>query len=159
MRPSDIEAVARLERRCYTLPWNPNSYITELGNTNAFYAVAKRSDGDLVGYGGIWVIVDELHITTLAVDPETRGQKIGERLLNAMMDEGIKRGATRATLEVRQSNKVAQALYHKYGFLDVAQRKAYYSDNNENAIIMWAEELVSPEYQQMLHEFRVRLAS
>jgi len=157
MRLSDIESVARVEKRCYTLTWNPNAYVTELSNTNAYYVVAKRDDGKVVGYGGIWVIIDELHVTTLAVDPASRGKKLGERLLNAMMTEGIRRGATRATLEVRQSNVVAQGLYHKYGFLDVAQRRAYYSDNSENAIIMWAEELTSPAYQQMLYDYRRRL--
>jgi ribosomal-protein-alanine N-acetyltransferase len=154
MRASDVDEVARVEKRCYTLTWNPNAYVTELGNTNAFYAVAKSPGGHVVGYGGIWVIIDELHITTLAVDPDYRGRKLGERLLNTMVDVAIRRGATRATLEVRQSNKVAQALYHKYGFVDVAQRRAYYSDNGENAIIMWAEELTSPPYQQMLFEYR-----
>ena len=158
MRASDIEQVAQVERRCYNLTWNPNAYVTELGNTNAYYAVVKNSSGHIVGYGGIWVIIDELHVTTLAVDPSDRGKKLGERLLNSMMDEGIRRGATRATLEVRQSNKVAQSLYHKYGFLDVAQRRAYYSDNGENAIIMWAEDLTSPTYQKMLYEYRRQLA-
>jgi ribosomal-protein-alanine N-acetyltransferase len=158
MRMADIDAVAEVERRCYTLTWNPNAYVTELGNSNAYYAVAKRSDGRTVGYGGIWVIIDELHVTTLAVDPLFRGHKLGERLLNAMMDEGIRRGALRATLEVRQSNVVAQSLYHKYGFQDVAQRRAYYSDNGENAIIMWAEDLTSPAYQQMLYEYRTHFA-
>jgi ribosomal-protein-alanine N-acetyltransferase len=157
MRASDIDAVAQVEKRCYTLTWNPNAYITELGNTNAFYAVIKRSDGRIVGYGGIWVIIDELHITTLCIDPDARGLKLGERLLNEMMDEGIRRGATRATLEVRESNIVAQGLYHKYRFEDVAQRKAYYSDNAENAIIMWAEDLTSAAYQQMLYEYRRRM--
>jgi ribosomal-protein-alanine N-acetyltransferase len=157
MRSLDIDAVAKIEKRCYTLTWNPNAYITELGNTNAYYAVAKRSDGMVVGYGGVWVIIDELHVTTLCVDPDSRGLKIGEQLLSEMMEVGIRRGATRATLEVRESNIVAQGLYHKYGFEDVAQRKAYYSDNGENAIIMWAEELTSPAYQQMLYEYRRRL--
>jgi ribosomal-protein-alanine N-acetyltransferase len=158
MQEADIEDVAELEKRCYTLQWNPNAYATELGNTNAYYAVVRRSDGKLVGYGGIWVIIDELHVTTIAVDPVVRGRKLGERLLHFMLDEGIRRGATRATLEVRQSNIVAQRLYRKYGFVDVAQRKAYYSDNRENAIIMWAEGLTAPQYQQMLYEYRHLLA-
>jgi [ribosomal protein S18]-alanine N-acetyltransferase len=154
MRTADIEAVALIEKRCNSLPWNPNAYITELGNLNAYYAVAKSSDGTVLGFGGIWVIMDELHITTLAVDKGSRGKKLGEKLLYVMIEEGIRRGATRATLEVREGNKVAQSLYHKYKFEDVAIRKAYYSDNGENAIIMWAEEISSPAYQQMLYGYQ-----
>jgi [ribosomal protein S18]-alanine N-acetyltransferase len=82
--------------------------------------------------------------------------KLGERLLHTMIDEGVKRGSTRATLEVRQGNHIAHALYAKYRFEDVAVRKAYYSDNGENAIIMWAEDLTSGSYQRMLYEHRLR---
>jgi len=157
MRHSDIEGVSKLERRCYTLPWSSSAYVTEINNPNAHYLVGKTLDGDLIAYGGIWVIMDELHITTLAVDPSYRGQKVGERLLIVLMEEGIRRGASRATLEVRQSNRVAQNLYRKYGFQEVAMRRSYYSDNGENAVIMWAEELRSPGYQQLLREFKQQL--
>src|SRR5579884_3755981 len=78
MRLSDIEAVSRLERRSYTLPWSSSAYVTEINNPNAHYLVAKTEDEALAGYGGIWVIMDEMHITTLAVDPDVRGQKVGE---------------------------------------------------------------------------------
>lgn len=158
MRPSDIEAVSKLERRCYSLPWSSGAYVTELGNSNAYYAVAKSCSGAVLGYGGIWVIMDEMHVTTLAVDPALRGRKIGERLLIVLIEEGIRRGATRATLEVRQSNLIAQNLYYKYGFRDVASRKSYYSDNGENAIIMWAEDLSSDTYLQVLQEHKLGIA-
>ncbi|HEX5324152.1 MAG TPA: ribosomal protein S18-alanine N-acetyltransferase [Capsulimonadaceae bacterium] len=157
MRLSDIEGVSKLERRCYTLPWSSSAYVTEINNANAHYIVAKTEDGGLVGYGGIWVIMDELHVTTLAVDPSARGRKVGERMLIVLMEEGIRRGAARATLEVRQSNRVAQQLYRKYGFQEVAMRRSYYSDNGENAVIMWAEELRSPGYQQTLHDYKQHL--
>ncbi|MDR3709600.1 MAG: ribosomal protein S18-alanine N-acetyltransferase [Capsulimonadaceae bacterium] len=157
MRHSDIEAVARLERICQPLPWSANAYTTELNNPNAYYAAAKSADGDLAGYGGIWVIMDEMHVTNLATKPALRGRKIAERLLVVLIREGIARGATRATLEVRESNLAAQGLYKKFGFLDVAMRKQYYSDNRENAYIMWAEDLTGDAYQQMLALAEARL--
>ena len=157
MRLSDIEHVSRLERRCYTLPWSSSAYVTEVGNPNAYYTVAADADSVIVGYAGMWVIMDELHITTIAVDPARRGLKIGERLLIDLIEEGTVRGATRATLEVRERNAVAHNLYLKYGFDDVAARKNYYSDNGENAIIMWANNLTSPEYQAMLRDHQQRL--
>ncbi len=154
MRLEDIEHVSRLERRCYTLPWSSSAYVTEVGNTSAHYVVAKDEAGTLLGYAGMWVIMDELHVTTIAVDPAQRGRKIGERLLINLIEESLPRGAERATLEVRERNVAAHSLYLKYGFEDVAVRKNYYSDNNENALIMWANHLRSPEYQAMLAEYK-----
>ena len=158
MRIDDIEYVSRLERRCYTLPWSSSAYVTEVGNSNAYYTVAALPDGTIAGYAGMWVIMDELHMTTIAVDPSVRGLKIGERLLLDTIREGIRRGAERATLEVRERNTVAHNLYVKYGFEDVAVRKNYYSDNGENAIIMWANDLVLAPYQAMLADYEERLA-
>jgi len=158
MRLEDIEHVSRLERRCYTLPWSSSAYVTEVGNPSAYYTVATERDNTILGYAGMWVIMDELHITTIAVDPIQRGRKIGERLLMDLTEEGIARGADRATLEVRERNTVAHNLYLKYGFEDVAVRKNYYSDNGENALIMWANDLTSHAYQAMLHDYKARLA-
>src|SRR6266516_3007122 len=100
MRRADVEIVAAIERKCYATPWHENAYYTELTNRSAVYLVA-RMDGKVIGYGGMWVIMDEAHITTLAVDPPHQGRKIGERLLLALLEEGILQGASRATLEVR----------------------------------------------------------
>jgi len=157
MRPSDIESVAKLEQQCHVLAWSANAYSTELNNPNAYYAVAKTEDGGLAGCGGIWVVVDELHITTLSTDPELRGRGVGEKLLTILMAEGVRRGATRATLEVRESNIVAQRLYEKYGFEHAAKRKQYYSDNRENAIIMWAEGVSTQQYADFLLQRRFEL--
>src|SRR5215813_655008 len=135
MGHADVDAVAAIERRSYAVPWHENAYHTELSNRSAAYFVA-RLDGKIVGYGGMWVIMDEAHLTTLAVDPRYQGRKIGERLLQSIMEEAILHGASRATLEVRERNTVAQNLYRKYGFRDAALRKHYYTDNQENAIVM-----------------------
>jgi ribosomal-protein-alanine N-acetyltransferase len=157
MRLEDIEHVSRLERRCYALPWSSSAYVTEVGNPSAYYTVATELDNTIVGYAGMWVIMDELHITTIAVEPSQRGRKIGERLLLDLIEEGLSRGGNRATLEVRERNTVAHNLYLKYAFEDVAVRKNYYSDNGENALIMWANDLFSDAYQAMLRDYKARL--
>jgi len=154
----DIEHVSRLERRCYSLPWSSSAYVTEVGNPSAYYTVAVLPDGSLAGYAGMWVNMGEAHLTTIAVDPHSRGLKIGERLLLNLLEEGIRRGADHSTLEVRERNTVARSLYQKYGFDDVAVRKNYYSDNGENALIMWANDLRSPAFQEFLSERREKLA-
>ncbi len=156
MRRADVEAVSAIERRCYTTPWHENAYYTELANRSASYFVA-RLDGQVVGYGGMWVIMDEAHITTIAVSPDHQGKKIGERILIALMEEAILNGATRATLEVREHNHVAQNLYRKYRFREAAIRKNYYTDNGENAIVMWADDIHSREYASHLQELKQQL--
>jgi [ribosomal protein S18]-alanine N-acetyltransferase len=156
MRRTDLDAVHRIDRHCYPSPWLSSAYQTELTNPSACYLVARLS-GSVVGYGGQWVIGDEAHITTLAVDPVYQGRKIGERLLLAMMEEAILRAATHTTLEVRESNRIARNLYRKYGFHEAAIRKNYYTDNGENAVVMWATEIDTPAYEKLLRELRQQL--
>lgn len=150
MRVADIENVSRIERRCYSLPWSSTAYVTEINNPSAYYTVAIVESGVVAGYAGMWLTMRETHITTIAVDPEYRGQRIGERLLIDMLVYGLWNGATRASLEVRERNIVAHHLYTKYGFVDMAIRKNYYSDNGENAVIMWADDLHCPELQSAM---------
>lgn len=149
MRAEDMEAVLHIDRLSFPVPWMPTAFTTELSNRSACYLVA-RSNGQVVGFGGEWVIMDEAHITTLAVHPEHRGRRIGERLLLALLEEGIRRRASRATLEVRQNNHVARRLYHKFGFYEAAIRKSYYTDNGENAIVMWADNIHTVAYRDVL---------
>ncbi|BDI30879.1 ribosomal-protein-alanine acetyltransferase [Capsulimonas corticalis] len=145
---ADIDEVARLERRSNALPWSHNAYATEIGNTVAHYLVARDRDGTLVGYGGMWIIMDEAHFTNIAVDPSARRRRIGERLLLSLLEYGIDRGTERATLEVRERNVIAHNLYVKHGFKDVSVRKNYYSDNQENAVIMWLDDMATPAYRE-----------
>lgn len=156
MRRPDLEAVHRIDKRCFPSPWLSSAYLTELSNRSACYLVARLGQ-EVVGYGGHWVIMDEAHITTLAVDPAYQGRKIGERLLLALMEEAVLLGASRATLEVRESNRAAQRLYTKYGFYAAAIRKNYYTDNGENAVVMWADDIHTPTYQERLRELRHQL--
>jgi ribosomal-protein-alanine N-acetyltransferase len=156
MRGSDIEPVSKIERQSFSTAWNTQAYITELANPAAVYLVAAIGD-TVVGYCGQWVIMDESHITTIAVIPELRGRRIGERLLCEMLRVCRQHGATRATLEVRETNIVAKTLYEKYGFKTVAARKGYYSDNNENADIMWINDMEDPEWWALFQRHRAAL--
>jgi ribosomal-protein-alanine N-acetyltransferase len=111
----------------------------------------------IVGYGGLWLTVDDAHITTIAVDPPHRGFGVGELLLNGLIDSAYELKARMLTLEVRVSNTVAQRLYIKYGFQPAGTRPRYYTDNGEDALIMWTEAIDTPEYQARLSELRRQL--
>jgi len=150
MRPEDMEEVLQIDRLSFPVPWMPAAFTTELSNRSACYLVARSSGGQIVGFGGEWVIMDEAHITTLAVHPQHRGRHIGDRLLLALLEEGIRRRASRATLEVRQNNRAARHLYQKFGFYQAAVRKSYYTDNGENALVMWADNIDSVAYREAL---------
>ena len=131
MAIADLEAVQDIERASFSTPWPPQAYRQELEtNRLAHYLVAVLG-GEIVAYGGIWLMVDEAHVTTFAVHPQYRRRRIGERLLLAMLDLSLDRHAREATLEVRLSNLAARRLYEKYGFRPVGIRPRYYSDNQE----------------------------
>jgi ribosomal-protein-alanine N-acetyltransferase len=138
MTVHDIAEVHAIERMSFATPWSQQAFYQELtGNNVAQYIVCERA-GKLLGYAGMWVMIDEAHMTNVAVHPDERGQKIGDQLLRQMMAIGYRLGAERITLEVRVSNDVARNLYKKYGFREIGMRKQYYSDK-EDAIIMWAD--------------------
>jgi len=156
MSKADVPRVMEIELASFTSPWHESAYLSEINNRSAYYIVARLED-KIVGYAGMWVIMDEAHITTIAVAPECRGMRIGEQILIALLEESIRRGALRATLEVRMSNKTAQNLYLKYGFSPVAIRRGYYSDNNEDALVMWIDDMCSPQYQKMFKNHKQQL--
>jgi ribosomal-protein-alanine N-acetyltransferase len=115
------------------------------------------SPAPIVGYGGLWLTVDDAHITTIAVEPGHRGMGVGELLLNALIDHAYELGGRQITLEVRVSNTTAQHLYLKYGFQPAGTRPRYYTDNGEDALIMWTESIDTPEYRARLSELRKQL--
>ena len=157
MSIEDLPDVHRIERASFSVPWPDDAYRSEIqGNRLASYLVA-RADGELVAYGGIWLMVDEAHITTFAVDPAWRRQRVGETLLIALMDLAIVRHAREATLEVRLSNLAARKLYEKFGFRPVGVRARYYSDNGEDALIMTTEPLMGGAMQARLVARRAEL--
>ncbi len=138
MTVRDLDEVLRIERASFSAPWSRNAFAGELMDNHFAEYLVMYSGPQMIGYGGMWVIVDEAHVTNIAVYPEYRGKKNGERLLRMMMAEAAARGARRMTLEVRVSNEVAKRLYRKLGFVDAGTRKGYYTDNHEDALIMWA---------------------
>ncbi len=158
MVPGDIKQVMRVELACFSDPWSENALMTEAMNPSAYYEVCCLGD-EVIGFAGMWIIMDECHITNIGVLPEHRRKGYGERLLIAILKEAIMRGANRATLECRRSNFPAQQLYTKYDFGTVALRRGYYRDNNEDAVIMWVNDIHAPEYRQRLMRFAAELDS
>lgn len=157
MRLEDIDTVLEIEQMSFPTPWPRDAYQHELrDNRLACYLVAREFNRN-VGYAGMWVILDEAHVTTIAVDPLHRRRRIGERLLVALIDEAMKRGARWMTLEVRKSNLGAQTLYRKYGFKDIGVRKGYYSDNREDAIVMWTGNIREEAFQERYRKNRATL--
>ena len=136
---ADADDIAALEVVCFADPWSKESLVYELTeNPRAVYIVAEV-EGHVVGYVGVWGIVDEGHITNVAVSPDYRRKNIGSLLIYHMLKATIQAGFVSHTLEVRAGNAPAQALYRKFGFEESGVRKGYYQDNGEDAIIMWRD--------------------
>jgi [ribosomal protein S18]-alanine N-acetyltransferase len=139
MKVDDIETICEIEQEAFPTPWTPGAFQNELTNNHFAHYLVMEVEGTIAGYAGMWIIMDEAHITNIAVRTGFRGLKLGERLLTELRRKAGKGGARRMTLEVRVTNRVAQNLYEKLGFRSVGVRKGYYTDNNEDALIMWAD--------------------
>ena len=135
MTYDDVLQVHALDRLCFSAPWDAMAYFRDLRNPSAYYLVAKEGDC-VVGFGGMWVVTDEAHVVTLAVQPEYRRHGLGRRLMEGLVAEARRRGATVVTLEMRVRNYAAQHLYKTLGFRLIAYRRQYYPDNNEDAAVM-----------------------
>jgi ribosomal-protein-alanine N-acetyltransferase len=157
MGVDDLPAVHAIERASFDSPWPVDAYRSELEtNRLAQYLVAHA--GDVVAaYAGMWLMVDEAHIITFAVHPSWRRQRIGERLLLALLDLARDAGAHEATLEVRLSNLPARRLYEKFGFRPVGLRPHYYSDNGEDALIMTTDQLNDPSMRDRIARLRAAI--
>ena len=140
MEKHHLQAVWAISTLSFPIPWSMTSFEKELENNYARYMVASI-DGNVVGYGGMWLIIDEAHITNIAVHPEYRGFGIGDAILNSMIDICKREKAFSMSLEVRVSNLVAQNLYSKFGFKKQGVRKKYYEDNGEDALLMCKTDL------------------
>ncbi len=185
MTVNDLGQVLEIERVAFPSPWSARAYEYELRyNGMAHYFVARLDVGEVsrrtqrgvrswfrrffraqaddnndlvVGYTGYWLMAGEAHISTIAVRPEYRGRAFGELLLTHALSDATRQGGHVATLEVRVSNTNAQRLYLKYGFEKVGMRKAYYSDNNEDAFIMTTPALNAASYQETLRRLRIAM--
>lgn len=150
MEKSDIDAVIALEEQAYGQHhWSKESFLGELSNDLASYFSAFNENGELVAYCGCWKILEEAHITTIAVLPEYRRKHIAEVLLKTIIDECYRDMVKFITLEVRVSNLPAKGLYEKYGFKSLGTRKGYYQDNNEDALIMWTENIFYDKFKSL----------
>jgi ribosomal-protein-alanine N-acetyltransferase len=166
MTVSDIEAVVALERMAYRMYWPRKAYAYELTqNELSHYFIlrlsepqpilkrlATESEQGLIGLGGFWLVVDEIHVSTLAIHPGWRRQGLGEWMLIALLEAGQRLNGTFATLEVRPSNHAARSLYQKYNFQEVGRRSNYYTDSGEDALILTTPAITLPDYQAMLKQ-------
>ncbi|HVB77405.1 MAG TPA: ribosomal protein S18-alanine N-acetyltransferase [Candidatus Nitrosotalea sp.] len=155
MCESDVPTVQEIERLIFATPWPRSAYYRELASKNsAHYLVLRRLisgeeiSSEIVGYGGMWRMYDEAHVTTIGVREASQHQGYGRIVFAALIERAIEMGAKWVTLEVRLSNDGAQRLYEGFGFKVIGRRKGYYTDNGEDAIVMWSDSLFSPRFRQ-----------
>ncbi len=139
--------------------WSKDAYKTEIESPNSSFLALSlpNSEDKIIGYGCLWSILEEAHITILLVHPDYQGQGLGQLLLLSLLENAVKRGLERATLEVGAGNQVAIALYEKFGFKIAGRRKNYYPQTGEDALILWRSQLHYPEFQQNLTHWREQI--
>ena len=148
MTHQDIPAVQAIERAAFPSTWPKNAYASELNqNRHATYIVLRR-DADVVGYGGLWKMGREAHVTTIGVRVDQQGRGFGGALFCALLQRAYELGTSWVTLEVRISNKVAIHMYERFGFKAIGRRRGYYTDNGEDALVMWSDSIHAPRFKQ-----------
>lgn len=140
LKPEHIPQILEIEKRANTAPWSERSFQNELTHEHGVFLVAY-SGAKIVGYAGMWLVVDEAHITTVAVDPDHQRRGIGRKLMIELLARAREAGMAGATLEVRAGNAAAIGLYEGLGFVRAAVRRRYYPDNKEDAVVMWLHDL------------------
>lgn len=141
MKKEDLKEVLTIEKSSFVDPWTKEMFLSEFRSELSYFLTAKFMN-KIIGYGGFHLIFDEAHLVNFAIHPHYRQKQFGKQLLWALLKLAVSKGAEKATLEVRQSNKIAQTFYEKFGFLPIAIRKKYYHDIDEDAIIMWNNHLI-----------------
>lgn len=157
MRNVHLDEVIVIEESVFSAPWSRSLYHEELAITDTRRYLVALEHGRVVGYVGLMMILDEAHVTTIAVDASQQGRGIGKLLLYRVLNEAIALGASSATLEVRVSNTQAQMLYHQFGFVPAGIRKNYYAEVNEDGLVMWAYDLDKDEARLRLGSVRAAL--
>lgn len=137
MTEDDLDVVHQIQQDAFPDPWSREALLHEVASNQFAHYLVLEWEGAVIGYGGMWIVLDEAQITNIAIASPFRGKKWGETLLMSMMIYAVRHGATAMTLEVRKSNAIAQRLYEKLGFYKTGIRPKYYSDNGEDALIMW----------------------
>ncbi len=136
LREEDLDAVMAIERECFSLPWEREAFRQEIAGNRAARYIGLFAEGELRAYAGMWFLLDEAHVTNVAVTGPCRGRGLGEEIMRALIQLAADCGMAWMSLECRRSNAAAQGLYHKLGFVDVGYRKRYYEDNQEDALVM-----------------------
>ena len=150
MRRRHLRSVLRIEQQVYPRPWSMGLFMSELGIRGSRVYIVAKVGTTIVGYGGLMLVADDGHVTTLAVDPTWHRHQLGTRLLHTLATAAIQRGAQNLTLEVRASNRPAQELYRAFGFAPAGIRKGYYVETKEDAIVMWATDVHEEAYAARL---------
>jgi ribosomal-protein-alanine N-acetyltransferase len=151
MTENDIDRVMEIERDSFPAPWSRAAYTNELRNPSAIYVVA-RLGSEVVGFAGVWVVADEAHVTTIAVDRDCRRRGLGSRIFAELIGRASERGAGRVTLEVRPSNHGALEMYRKFGLYPAGIRRAYYADNGEDAWVLWLDSIEDESFRAACEE-------
>ena len=157
MRESDVPTVQEIERHIFSTPWPRNAYYRELSSRNsAYYIVLRRHagarQGEVVGYAGMWRMYDEAHVTTIGVRQDVQGSGYGRILFSGLIQAAYEMGAKWMTLEVRASNDKAMRMYEGFGFKVIGRRRGYYTDNGEDALVMWSDSIYSPRFRVVFEE-------
>jgi ribosomal-protein-alanine N-acetyltransferase len=151
----NLTELLELDKACFDGLWTMQGYLRELESPNSHFLglFSPFNHSELLGMGCFWSILEEAHITILAVHPQYHGQGLGKALLYSLLRTATDLGLERATLEVRDSNLVAISLYEKFGFKTAGKRRGYYKDNNEDALILWLSELQQPHFLKNLDQW------
>ena len=158
LRRRHLRSVLRIEAQVYPRPWTLTLFMSELNLRTSRYYIAARVGTSVVGYAGLMYAADEAHVTNIAVDPAWHRNHIGSRLLLNLARTAPRLGARHLTLEVRVSNVAAQTLYSRFGFRTEGLRKNYYAESNEDALIMWARDIDTPDYAERLATIESEIA-
>lgn len=140
MSEDDVDSVSKIEEQLFSKPWTRQDFVNSMSDRHNIYIVAENEKQEVVGYCGIWGVLDEGQITNVAVRPEDQGNGIGQRMLEELLRIGKNEGLQQYTLEVRKSNEKARRLYERLGFSEEGIRKNFYEKPTEDGIIMWLRE-------------------
>ena len=157
MREADVPVVQEIERDIFSTPWPRNAYYRELASKNTAHYIVLRRDAEIVGYGGMWRMYDEAHVTTIGVRKDVQGLGYGRVLFAGLLQAAYELGAKWVTLEVRVTNEGAQRMYEGFGFKVIGRRRGYYTDNGEDAIVMWSDSIYSPRFRRAYEENLIRI--
>ena len=150
MRRRHLRGVMAIERQAYTRPWSPNLFVAEMTEPNNRCYLVARMDREVAAYGGMICYGEEAHITNIAVDPERQRSGLATRLLYELTLQAIEMGGHAISLEVRVTNWGAQRLYGRFGYHPVGIRRNYYQELQEDALIMWTDDIRNPQYGSRL---------